>query len=69
MTTKKMYKYMGYNGSVTTPVLLPNIDHLEMVELVADPGHYLTNGSVQRLRVTVALSDASKWTEVEGVIE
>lgn len=69
MTTKKMYKYIGYNGSVTTPILLPNIDHLEMVELVADPGHYLTNGSVKRLSVTIVASDVSKWIEVKGVIE
>ena len=69
MTTKKMYKYMGYNGSVTTPILLPNIDHLEMVELVADAGHYLTNGSVKRLTVTIVATDASKWIEVKGAIE
>jgi hypothetical protein len=41
----KMYKYIGYNGTVTTPVLLPNVDNkLEVYKLKASNGKILTNG-------------------------
>jgi hypothetical protein len=28
MTKNKLYKYIGYNGTITSPILLPKIDHL-----------------------------------------
>lgn len=44
MTKQKLYKYIGYNGTITSPVLLPDIAHLELVELRADGDKYLTDG-------------------------
>lgn len=69
MTTKKMYKYIGYNGSVTTPVLLGGIDHLEMIELRAAAEHYLTDGNKKVIAVVVAVSEAANWIEVKGTVE
>lgn len=47
MQVKKLYRYIGYNGTVTTPILLPNIDKLEVLELIASNEKVLTNGDRQ----------------------
>lgn len=63
MTQQKLYKYIGYNGTITSPVLLPNIDHMKMVELKADGGHYLTDGVRKVLIITVPVEEVSNWEE------
>ena len=42
MIKKKMYKYLGRNGNITTPVLLDGIEHIPMYYLVADKDRLLT---------------------------
>ena len=69
MTKRKMYRYVGYNGSVTTPVLLEGINHLEMVELRAGDGCYLTDGQRKVISVVVPVDDATNWIEVKGSID
>jgi hypothetical protein len=69
MTKRKMYKYIGYNGTVTTPVLLDGINHLEMVELKASNGCYLTNGQRKVTSIVVLPEEVSNWTEVKGSID
>lgn len=62
----KMYKYIGYNGTVTTPVLLPNVDNkLEVYKLKASNGKILTNGLEQYYMVTVLPESVSEWYEID----
>lgn len=68
MTTHKMYRYIGYNGTITSPVLLPTIDHLDLVELKADNGKCLTDGTRKVYSVIVTESEVSLWTEEALVI-
>ena len=68
MTQRKLYRYIGYNGTITSPVLLPVIDHLEMIELVADNGKYLTDGKRQVYSIIVPADEVQKWTEEVLVI-
>lgn len=63
MTTQKLYKYIGYNGTITSPVLLPSIDKLELVELRADGGKYLTDGVRKVYLITVPADEISLWRE------
>ena len=44
MTQSKLYKYLGRNGNIVTPILLEKIDPIPMVKLVADSGKVLTDG-------------------------
>lgn len=68
MTKTKLYKYIGYNGTITSPVLLPDINHLELVELKADGGKYLTNGIRKVYAITVPADEVSSWKEETLVI-
>ena len=44
MITRKMYRYLGRNGILTTRILIDGVDHIPMVELVAEKGNILSNG-------------------------
>lgn len=65
MKTRKLYKYIGRNGSITSPVLLEDIKHIPLIELKAAPGFILKNedGEV-KTSVVVYIDDVNLWTEV-----
>ena len=70
MTKQKLYKYIGYNGTITSPVLLPDIAHLELVELRADGDKYLTDGERKVYSIVVPVDQVQNWTEkVRGITE
>ena len=64
MIKKKMYRYLGRNGILTTHVLLDGINHIPMIELIADPDHILTNGSVKVYAITVESDQVDQWHEI-----
>lgn len=69
MKTKKLYRYIGYNGTITSPVLLEGISHLVLYELRAEGGKILTNGSRTAYSVTVDEESVDNWKEIEAVNE
>lgn len=69
MRKQKLYRYVGYNGTVTTHVLLDGINHQVVYELKADDGKYLTNGNRKMRLVIVDEESIKDWSEVEGAIE
>jgi hypothetical protein len=44
MITSKMYRYLGRNGIITSPILVDQTSPIPMVSLVAEKGKILTNG-------------------------
>ncbi len=65
MTTKKMYRYLGRNGIITSSILLENIEPIIMYELRPAHGKVLTNGTVF-LRVKLVFADELEdWYEVD----
>lgn len=70
MIKKKMYSYIGYNGSVITPIILP-LEGKEFINLTAKDGFILTNGSVETKSITVLPSEVEEWIEkpFQGIIE
>ena len=64
MTKKKMYRYLGRNGILTTNILLDDIKYIPMVSLKADPGHVLTNGITVLYSVIVEEAEADQWREI-----
>lgn len=64
MTQEKLYKYVGYNGTITSPVLLPGIANIPYVRLFAEPGYVLQKGKTKLHSVTVPESEVELWTEV-----
>jgi hypothetical protein len=65
MTKTVLYTYFGTNGTITSPIHLPDIYCLKKTRLTADPGKVLTNGT--RVDVSVVVTDETidQWTEVD----
>lgn len=66
MVSEKMYKYIGRNGSITSPVLLENIAPILMKRLMAGEGKMLTNGRKVVKEITVFDDEVSDWYEIEA---
>lgn len=64
MKKKKLYRYLGRNGIITSPVLLDNIEHIDMLYLMADNEKFLTNGEEKVKSITIFADELDNWTEV-----
>ena len=64
MTKKKMYRYLGRNGILTTRILIDGVNYIPMVEIIADPGMILTDGETTTYSIIVEESEAPKWREI-----
>ena len=64
MTKTKLYRYIGYNGVITSPILLEDVKHKELYELRAEHGKVLTNGEKELYAVVVEPEDVENWHEV-----
>ena len=65
MTKTKMYRYLGRNGIITSPVLLDKVEPIVMYELRAGVGKVLANGS-KFLKSTLVFEDELKdWIEID----
>ena len=65
MITSKMYRYLGRNGIITSPILVDPTAPIPMVSLVAEKGKILTNGQKKLYSVTVFEDEVSNWTEID----
>lgn len=64
MKKRKMYRYLGRNGILTTSILLDGINNIPLVELKANPGYILFNGEDLRYVVVVEETEVSNWREI-----
>lgn len=65
MTKTILYQYMGTNGTLTTPIHLEDVYYIRKVQLVADKGKILTNGTIYKNMITIPEEDESLWKEVK----
>ena len=66
MTSKKLYRYIGYNGIITSPVLLDGATHQVVYELRPSQGKKLTDGEKVVYAVVVPEEELENWKEIEG---
>lgn len=66
MLKKKIYKYIGRNGTITSPVLLEDTPYIALIELRAEEGYVLTDGTITKKIVTVHADDISEWSEIKA---
>ena len=64
MTSRKIYRYLGRNGILTTYILIEGANYIPLVELTADKGKVLTNGEKTVYAVVVEESDVNSWSEI-----
>lgn len=68
MIKKKMYKYVGRNGTITSPILLEDAKHIDLMELRAEEGYILTDGTMKKQIVIVHIDDVDEWSEIKADI-
>lgn len=66
MTKVKLYRYLGRNGIITSPVLLDNIEHILMYALTADEGKVLTDGENFVQSTKIFAEELSNWVEIDS---
>lgn len=66
MVQTKYYTYLGENGSITSPVFLPNIYSICKIQLEADEGYVLTNGEKTTKAILVPEREVGNWTEIKA---
>ncbi len=64
MTKRKLYRYSGRNGILTTCILLDGINHIEVYELKAKEGKILTNGEKTTYSIIVEQDAIKDWKEI-----
>lgn len=65
MIQTKYYTYLGENGSITSPVFLPNIYSICKVQLEAEEGFMLTNGEKTVKAIIVPEKEVEQWQEIQ----
>lgn len=70
MKVRKMYKYIGRNGSITSPILLDDVKHIPLVELRPEQGYILTNGNIiKNNSVLVHVDELNEWSEIKADVK
>lgn len=65
MTKTNMYRYLGRNGIITSPVLLDKAECIEMFGLVADNGKVLYNGTKFVKTALCFADELENWVEID----
>lgn len=64
MTKQVLYKYLGTNGVIESPVHLEDIYYIRINVLTADNGKILTNGIEKKHQVRCSDDELADWREV-----
>lgn len=65
MTKQVLYRYLGTNGVIESPVHLEDIYYTRVNVLTADEGHILTNAKVQKFSVRCSDEEVDTWQEIK----
>lgn len=65
MTKMEIYRYVGSNGIIDSPIKLP-MDYTLRYRLIADEGKELVNGDTTATVIDVDASDVDKWSEQDA---
>lgn len=64
MIRNKVYRYLGRNGIITTPVLIEGTTPITMYRLIADDGMVLFNGKTRVRMIDVFDDEIDNWFEI-----
>ena len=64
MTKQVIYKYLGTNGVIESPVHLEDTYYTRLIQMTADEGKVLTNGVTELDVVRVPEEEVQNWTEI-----
>lgn len=66
MVKTLMYRYLGTNGVIESPIHLEGIYFTNFYILKADPKKILTDGTTATTVARVATEDVAKWKEIDA---
>ena len=64
MTKEIIYRYLGTNGIIESPVHLEDTYYTRFVRMTASPKCHLTDGTRKVFSITVPENEAFLWKEV-----
>lgn len=64
MTKEVIYRYLGTNGIIESPVHLEGAYYIRLIKITASTGKLLTNGTKKVFSITVPEDEAFLWREV-----
>ncbi|MGM9964942.1 MAG: hypothetical protein ACI4W0_05760 [Bacilli bacterium] len=64
MKKTNIYKYLGTNGVIESPIHLEDIYYIRLVELRADKGKVLTDGESTLFMIRVPENEVDRWKEI-----
>ncbi len=65
MTKEVMYKYLGTNGVIVSPIHLEDIYYVRVLRLIADAGKQLTKDNKTFYQnITIPEDELFEWSEV-----
>ena len=64
MTKQVLYKYLGTNGVIESPVHLEDIYYVRINVLMADEGKILSNGYESKKVVRCSDDEVDDWVEI-----
>lgn len=59
-----IYRYLGTNGVIESPVHLEDTYYTRLIQITADEGKVLTNGVTELDVVRVPEEEVQNWTEI-----
>lgn len=62
-----LYRYLGTNGTITSPVHLEDVYYTRLMKLTADPGKRLTDGAQTVGEILIPEDEVNLWTEINWV--
>lgn len=65
MTKMEIYRYVGSNGVIDSPIILP-MDYTLRYRLIADEGKELVNGDKVAKVIDVDVDDVDMWVEQDA---
>ena len=60
-----MYRYLGRNGIITSPILLEKVEPIAMLVLKASEGKLLTDGNVKVKEKMIFADELENWSEID----
>jgi len=67
MTKQVLYKYLGTNGVIVSPVHLEDIYYVRNLKITADPGKMLTKDNKSFIsQIVIPEEDLDLWFEVKA---
>lgn len=67
MTKQVIYKYLGTNGVIESPVHLEDIYYIRMLKITADKNKILTNGIQKVYSIKIPEEELENWKEIKDI--